>query len=99
MAPTTPGPYELRAFFREDETTLRASLPFTVAGAAAQPEFVPPAPGDPDASARATLVLDKTRYAPGEVITITFSDMFGHTQDYVATAPAGSSNGIYLQYA
>ena len=32
-APTTPGPYELRAFFREDETTLRASLPFTVGGA------------------------------------------------------------------
>ena len=99
LAPTTPGPYELRAFFREDETTLRASLPFTVAGTAAPQATVAPTPGDPAPEARATLVLDKTSYAPGEVITVTFADMFGDGQDYVATAPAGSSNGIYLQYA
>ncbi|MCX7288803.1 MAG: HEAT repeat domain-containing protein [Rhodobacterales bacterium] len=98
-APTTPGAYELRAFFREDETTLRASLPFTVAGTVAPQGTVTPTPGDPAPEARATLVLDKTRYAPGEMITVTFADMFGDGQDYVATAPAGSSNGIYLQYA
>jgi hypothetical protein len=29
-APTTPGAYEVRAFFMEDETILRAAVPFTV---------------------------------------------------------------------
>ena len=30
LAPTAPGAYELRAFFKEDESILRGSVAFTV---------------------------------------------------------------------
>ena len=93
-APTTPGAYELRAFFTEDETILRASMPFTVIGTAAAPAT----PGDPAADARATLTLDKPAYAPGAPITVTYSGMFGDRQDYIASAPAGSPNTSYFEY-
>jgi hypothetical protein len=79
----------------EDEAILRASVPFAVTGDAASPATTPTTPS-PDA--RTTLTLDKTSYAPGGTITITYSDMFGHAQDYVATAPAGSSNATYMEY-
>jgi len=94
-APTEPGTYEIRAFFMEDEAILRAAVSFTVTGDAASTATAATTPS-PDA--RATLALDKTSYAAGETITITYADMFGHSQDYVATAPAGSSNAIYMEY-
>ncbi len=103
-APTTPGDYELRAFFREDETVLRASLPITVLGTAAvaeviepQENVVPPA-GEPAPDARATLALDKTIYAPGEKILVTYSGMFGDRYDYVTTVVAGAPWNAYLSY-
>ncbi|MCB6179275.1 hypothetical protein LHP98_14215 [Rhodobacter sp. Har01] len=100
-APSTPGAYELRAFFDEDETVLRASLPITVAGTPAVtpvPETPVPPAGGPADSARATLVLDQTTYAPGATITVTYSGMFGDASDYLCTTEAGSSNGRYLTY-
>jgi hypothetical protein len=99
-APAEAGSYELRAFFREDESVLRGSLPFTVAGAAVTPAPVtPPDPGaTPDAEARATITLDRASYGPGAAITVTFAGMSGHSQDYVSTAPAGAANAIYLNY-
>ncbi|WP_309668119.1 hypothetical protein [Tabrizicola sp.] len=92
VGPTNAGAYEVRAFFREDETILRGSIPFTIAGAAT------PAPGEPSFEARATLSLNKTTFAPGETITITYSGMFGDPSDYISTAEAGSSNMSFLQY-
>ena len=97
-APTEPGEYELRAFFREDESTLRASLPFAVTGSASPATPPPAAPGLPSPEARATLSLDKPEYAPGATVTIAYAGMFGHPQDYVATATAGAPNSSYLQY-
>lgn len=100
-APGEPGAYELRAFFREDESILRGSLPFSVSGTAVPSSTAttaPAAPGLPSPEARATLALDKPGYAPGETLTVTYAGMFGHPQDYVATAPAGAANSIYLQY-
>lgn len=98
LAPTTPGAYELRAFFREDESVLRASLPFTVAGTAAPQAPVVAKVGDPDPEARAALSLDKTSYASGEAITVTFSGMFGDRFDYVTTATAGTPLTAYMNY-
>jgi hypothetical protein len=101
LAPTSPGSYEVRAFFREDESVLRGMAPFTVAGTVAvvtTPTPGTPTPPDPTAEARATLSLDKGEYAPGEMITVSFSGMSGDSKDYVSTAPAGSPNSTYLQY-
>lgn len=103
-APTEPGAYELRAFFREDESVLRASLPFSVAGSAAvspQPEASSTASSTtiPDDSARAVLALDRSSYAPGATITVIFAGMSGSTSDYVSVAPVGAANSSYLQYA
>ncbi len=103
-APAAPGSYELRAFFNEDETVLRASLPFTVAGSAVATATTTttntPAntPASPDDSARATLALDGASYAPGAAITVTYSAMSGASTDYVSTASAGAPNSSYLQY-
>jgi len=109
QAPTTPGSYELRAFFREDESVLRASLPITVGGAAPLPdvvtppeppaadEVVAPSPDDPAADAVVALTLDKATYAPGEAITITYTGMFGDPWDYLAIADAGSE--IWSRYS
>jgi hypothetical protein len=50
-APTAPGAYDLRAFFRDDDSAVRASLPFTVSGDGAAPVEVPDAgrtSSDPD---------------------------------------------------
>lgn len=93
-APTAPGAYEIRAFFMENESILRASLPFTVSA------DLPAAPGVglPADTARARLTLDQTTYAPGAPIAVTYADMFGHSQDYVAVSPAGSPNSSYLEY-
>ena len=101
-APTAPGAYELRAFFRDDDTLLRASLAFTVTGAAqppapeapaaTAPAAAPAAPGEPSAEAQATLALNKPSYAPGEDIVITFSGMSGDLADYLGTAEVGSPN-------
>jgi len=96
FAPAAPGAYEVRAFYREDETILRGSVPFTVAGEATA--VVPAGPSTPSPDARATLTIDKMVYAPGETITIGFSGMFGAHDDYVCTAPAGSTNWTYLSY-
>ena len=96
-APVAPGPYEIRAFFMEDEAILRAAVPFTVTGVAASAAATATVTA-PSPDARAAVVLDKPAYAPGEPIRVTYSDMFGHSQDYVATAPAGSSNATYLEY-
>lgn len=104
-APAEPGAYELRAFFREDETILRAALGFTVAGPAVvspQPEDATTAPDTPaaaDDSARATLALDGASYAPGATIFVTYSGMSGSESDYVSTALIGAANASYLQYA
>jgi HEAT repeats len=105
-APTAPGTYELRAFFREDESMLRASVQFTVAGSPVvtiptpTPEgsAAPLAPAAPSDDARANLVLDQTSYAPGQAITITYSGMSGDQYDYVTTAEAGSANTRYITF-
>jgi hypothetical protein len=94
-APTTPGAYEMRAFFQEDETILRAGVPFVVEGVAAAPTAPP---GEPADDARATLTLDKASYAPGETITVTYSGMFGDRQDYINTAEADAPNNRYIAY-
>jgi hypothetical protein len=78
----------------EDEAILRASTPFTVSG-----DIAPvPIAGTPSPDARATLTPDKASYAPGEVVTIAYSGMFGDPSDYVAISSAGSPNTSYLQY-
>ena len=92
-APAQPGTYEVRAFFREDETILRASVPFTVSGGT-----IEPTPGELTDAARATLSLDQATYAPGESVKVTYSDMYGDRQDYVAISAAGTPNSSYLQY-
>lgn len=102
-APSDPGSYEIRAFFREDETVLRGSVPFVVKGAptvATATTTTTPATGASaaDDGARATLLIDKATYAPGAAITVTYSGMSGAKNDYVSTAPAGSSATSYLQY-
>lgn len=98
LAPTTPGDYEIRAFFREDETVIRASLPITVTGTAPVKTVVTPTDGEPSPDARATLVLNKSVYAPGEAIIVTYSGMFGDNYDYLATVAAGAPLNAYLQY-
>lgn len=116
LAPTTPGAYELRAFFREDESVLRASMPITVGGSAPVQEVVTPAEesveeaaivpqevvvpptGEPSPDARATLALDKTTYAPGEAIVVTYAGMFGDQYDYISIAIAGSANAFSWTY-
>jgi len=115
LAPMTPGSYELRAFFREDESVLRASLPITVGGATSvqdvvspdesvtedvsvPPEGIVPTGGEPSPDARATLALDKSTYAPGEAILVTYSGMFGDPKDYVTTVAAGAPLTAYLNY-
>ena len=50
------------------------------------------------ARAETVLTLDKTEYAPGATITITFAGMSGDEQDYAATAELASSNTSYLHY-
>jgi hypothetical protein len=96
-APSEPGAYEVRAFYREDETILRGSIPFVVEGSA--PVVSPVAPSIPEDSARAVLELDRASYAPGAPISVTFAGMSGSTSDYVSVAPAGAPNSSYLEYA
>lgn len=96
-APTEPGAYEVRAFYREDETILRGSVPFVVQGSA--PVVSPVVPSIPEDSARAVLALDRTSYAPGATITVTFAGMSGSTSDYVSVAPVGAPNSSYLEYS
>lgn len=101
LAPTAPGEYELRAFFREDESLLRASIPFTVSGlsdAAPGAEVAAPPTSGPAPEARANLALDKASFAPSEVMAITYSGMYGDPYDYVAVVAAGAPYSSYLQY-
>jgi HEAT repeats len=114
-APTAPGDYEVRAFFRDEYTRFRASVPFTVAGAVAPavpepaptavpeaapaPAAVPEATGGLVADGSVTLALNKTRFAPYEEITVTFAGMTSDPFDYVTTTPAGAEVGAYMQYA
>lgn len=98
-APAAAGTYELRAFFREDESLLRGSQRFTVSGTTAPPVVPTPGAADPAPEARASLTLNKTSYAPGEAIVITYADMFGDRRDYVATVAAGAPLNSYLLYA
>ena len=109
-APTEPGNYEMRAFFRDQTNLYRASLPFTVSGGAAPDPtvaptvetpgvVVPPKADAPQADGSASLQLDKTSYAPYETITITYSGMSGDPFDYVTTVAAGAPLTAYLQYA
>ncbi|BCW87699.1 hypothetical protein sos41_08290 [Alphaproteobacteria bacterium SO-S41] len=83
-APAEPGAYELRAFFNEDESVVRATVPITVTA----PEGVP----------LATLALEKQVYAPGETIGITFDNMSGSNVDYVAVAEVGARYSSYVSY-
>ncbi len=96
-APSEPGAYEVRAFYREDETILRGSVPFVVEGSA--PVVSPVTPTLPDDSARAVLALDRASYAPGAPITVSYAGMSGSASDYVSVAPVGSPNSSYLEYA
>ena len=96
-APSEPGAYEVRAFYREDETILRGSIPFVVEGSA--PVVSPVVPSIPEDSARAVLALDRASYAPGAPITVSYAGMSGSTSDYVSVAPMGAPNSSYLEYA
>ncbi len=84
QGPTEPGSYEVRAFFREDESIIRGSLPFAVSN---DVELKP-----------VSIKLDKTTYAPGETITITYDGMFGAGNDYLSTAESGAPNTQYINY-
>lgn len=113
-APTKPGAYELRAFFRGETKPARVTLPFTVTGAAAAPAdggtatpipetaVAPAAEAPPAATVSAggvTLTLETAVLGPKATIRFTYSGMSGDTQDFVATAPAGSGPEAYLNYA
>ena len=52
----------------------------------------------PEDVAQATLTLDKSSFAPGETITITFAGMSGSGNDYIAVAEAGSRYRQYVSY-
>lgn len=105
-APTAPGTYELRAFFRDDDSQIRASLPFTVTGAPVADPDPPPtsttvAPAPPVSTpptGGATLTMEKSVLSPGEPIRLTFSGMSGDRADFIATAPAGSGPESYLSF-
>jgi WD40 repeat protein len=42
--------------------------------------------------------LDKSSYAAGSTITVTYAGLPGFAEDWIALAPAGSSNTTYLAY-
>jgi hypothetical protein len=113
-APAKPGEYELRAFFRGETRPARVSLPFTVTDGAAVPAnqvtaapelAVGAKPGaEPGSGATVTaatgvtLGIETAVIGPAETIRLTYSGMSGATQDFVATAPAGSGPEVYLKY-
>lgn len=68
-----------------------------------QAEALPKAPPDPQpgttvSAGGVTLGLEAAVVAPGAPIRLTYSGMSGDTQDYIATAPAGSPPEAYLKY-
>ncbi|MFT3810805.1 MAG: HEAT repeat domain-containing protein [Micropepsaceae bacterium] len=52
----------------------------------------------PENVAQATLTLEKTGFAPGETIAVTFEGMSGSGNDYIAVAEAGSRYRQYVSY-
>lgn len=115
-APATPGAYEVRAYFRDDDSVIRASLPFTVTGDAAPPAAQPdpgvtappvvaPEPDSPSSAvvtpptaSGAALTLETALMPPGGTLRFAYSGMSGDGQDFIATAPAGSPPEAYLKY-
>jgi hypothetical protein len=74
-APVDPGAYELRAFFNDDQTAIRASLPFTVTGSAPagtpQPETPQPDTPQPQPPGIATPEPEVTLTPPASTGTAT----------------------------
>ncbi len=52
----------------------------------------------PEGVAMASLKLEKTSFAPGETIPVTFGDMSGAGNDYIAVAEAGARYRQYVSY-
>jgi hypothetical protein len=78
-----PGPYEIRAFFDD------GSGDRTVRGRTAI-EIVP--------AAVPRMELDAETYAPGDTITVTYSDMPTNERDWFSVAAADSKPDQYLSY-
>ncbi len=45
-----------------------------------------------------TVGTDQPSYAPGSIITVSYSGLPGYSNDWIALAPAGSPNTTYLAY-
>jgi hypothetical protein len=45
-----------------------------------------------------TVTTDRTDYAVGDTVTVTYTGLPGNLQDWIALAPAGSANTSYVNY-
>jgi hypothetical protein len=60
--------------------------------------FVPVWESAPFAVNTPTVTVDQASYNPGGTITVSYAGLPGNADDWIALAPAGSSNTTYVNY-